>query len=116
MELLWLVARFDFNLVERRQDLVRDRSPAVVLNAVVPTVEVVVLGFIKGDIDGCLFLVLFKFHVIPRCKSIDINKPTVREDLIVNQWRELLATQSEPDVTAGCCVQETRLLGIDALE
>jgi hypothetical protein len=58
MELFCFIAGLDFNLVERGKDFVGDWPPTIVFNAVIPSVEIVVLRSIERDVDCGLALFL----------------------------------------------------------
>ena len=100
MELFRLLTSFDLNLVVWRENLVRDWPPAVALNSLVPSIVIVLLRLVKGDVDGVLSLVLLQCVVIARGEGIDVDHASVSENLVVDQRREAFSTQTEPDVAA----------------
>jgi len=73
MEHLGLVTRRDLHLIIRCEDLIRNWSPAVVLDAMVPTFKVVFLRLVKRNIDRGLLLFFLHLHVVTWSEGIDVN-------------------------------------------
>mmetsp|Transcript_15748 Transcript_15748/g.24228 ORF Transcript_15748/g.24228 Transcript_15748/m.24228 type:complete len:511 (-) Transcript_15748:12-1544(-) len=104
------------NLVKRSEDLVVDRSPPVVLDTFVPSFMVIILFFVKMNVDGVLLLLHLHLVVVARSERVDINNCSVHENLVVDQRRELQASQAEPHVTLSSWVEEVCFRPVDAAE
>ena len=116
MELLRLLLGIQFHLVVGCQDFIRDRSPAILFNTVIPSVEVVILWFVVLDVQGFLPLLLLDLVVVPWCKCIDVHDTTMSEDFIVYQRWEAITSKPEPDMAPGCSIQKTSLSRVDTLQ
>ena len=104
-----LLTRLDLDLVVRCEDLVRDGTPAISLNSLVPTIMIVVFRSIKRDVDCVLPLIFLHGVVVTRRKRIDVDDTSMREDLVVDQRWESITSETEANVTARCRIQETSL-------
>lgn len=52
----------------------------------------VVRVLVEMYVNGRLLLLLLDFHVVPRCKGVDVHNGPVGEDLVVDQRGEFLKT------------------------
>ena len=84
MECLCFLVRLDLHPVLGGEDLVRNRSPAVPLNPLVPAIEVVFLGLVESDVDFVFLEFSLHFHVVARGKGVDVDDAPVGEDLVVD--------------------------------
>lgn len=106
MEFLGLLGRVNLNLVERSQDFVTDGAPSIVFVPAVPSVSItVIFWLVKFDIDAGFAFILLQLHVIAGRKRIYVYNTAMTKNLVVNQRRELCATQAEPDVAASSHVK-----------
>ena len=111
-----LLVRVNFNLVIWRKILVVDRPPAIVLDALVPTFMIILLGLVILDVDGLLLLFLLELDVVARSECIDVTHGAVHKDLVVDEWRKLEAAETEPNVALRCRVEQVRLTTINTLQ
>ena len=66
------------------------RSPTVVLKSLIPPVVLVIRVLIKMYVDCGLPLLLLDLDVVSRCKGVDVDNTTMRENLVVDQRGEFL--------------------------
>lgn len=76
----------------------------------------VIFFFVEFDVDLGLSKVLFHVVVIARGKGIYVHNCTMNEDLVVNQRREINATQSKSYVALARWVKQVSLAAVDSLE
>ena len=116
VKLLLLCRGFYLDTVARCKKFVRDWTPAIALDALIPTIKAVILRLVKAHINCVLLVFLLESIVVTRGKRIDIDNATVSEDLVVDERREALAAESEPDMAARCCVEKASLRRVDTLQ
>lgn len=116
VELFRFFTSLNLNFVIRCENLVRDGTPAVALNPLVPAIVIVVLGPVKCDVDCVLPLILLHGVVVARSERIDVHDATVCKDLVVDQRWEPITSKTEANVTARCSIQETSLCWINTLQ
>ena len=116
MECLWFLGGFYLDLVARGQDFVRDRSPSIAFDTLVPAIMVVVLWLIISYVDGVLLVLFLQLVVVSGRERIDVDHTAVCKDFVVDEWRELVTTKSESDMASRGCVQKPRLGRIDTLQ
>ena len=115
MERLEFSISLQLSLVYLRQDLIVNGPPAVVLKSHVPSIVLVVLRLVEMNVDGLFTHFFFERHVVSGRKCIDVYDCAVREDLVVNEGRELGTTQSEPNVALRSRVKQARFSRINRL-
>ena len=116
MERFGLVGSVDFDLVVGREDLVVDWAPPVVLYALVPAFVCIIWLLVELNVDRGFFLIFLDLIVISGCKCIDVYNGAVDKYLVIDEWRELQATQTESDVASGSWVHEMRFSSIDTFQ
>ena len=116
MEFFRLLARLDLDSVLWSEDLVGNWPPAILLDSCIPSVEVVFLGPVKGNVDRFFLLGFLKLHVVSWSKRTDVDYAPVREDLVVDEWREAITTKSESDVTTRSGIEKACLCWVDTLK
>lgn len=116
MECFWLLGRLKLNTVTGGENFVRDWTPSISLDPLVPTVMVVLLRLVKANINALLLCVLLQLVVVAWCEGVDVDYSTVRENLVVDQGWETIATKSESDMAARGSIKESCLGRVDTLE
>ena len=86
------------DLIIWSQVFIVDRSPAIILDALVPALMLVLLRLIIFHIDALFLCFLFDLHIVSRRKGVDVDNGGVDEDFVVDERRELQATEAEAHV------------------
>jgi len=107
---------FELDLVSWSQDFVRNWSPAIALNSLIPTIVIVILWLIKTDVYSVFLIFLLQCVVVSWCKCVDVNDSSMGKDFVVDQRRKAFSTQSKPDVAARCCVQKSSFSWVYTLQ
>ena len=116
MEFLSLVGSSDLNRIIRCECFVINRSPSIVFNALVPSLIIAIVSLVITHINFIFSFVSLDLHVVAWRKCIDVDDAAVREDLVVDEWGELLATETESNVAARGSVEKCRFTSIDTPE
>jgi len=116
VELGGFVGGSHLHRVVRCQDLVTDWSPPIVFIALIPSIEPIILIFIIFDVDLGLLLLLLDLHVVSGRKGVDIDDGPMRKYLIVDQRREFISTQSEPNVAPRSPIEHGCLSRVHTLQ
>ena len=77
---------------------------------------IVIFGLVILNIDLFLACVLLDLVVVAGCESVDIYYAAMSEDLVVDQRRELVTTQSESNMAPRSRIKKACLGWIDALQ
>ena len=99
MELFGLLIRLEFHFVAWSQNFVRYGAPTVTFYPLIPSVVVIVIGFVILYVDLFLSNFFLNLVVVSRGKGINIHDASMCEDLVVDERGESFSAQSKSNMT-----------------